>query len=203
MLVSGISIILFTSCVKDYDEPLSNLDEAKTNSQVVLADAAWFEEYERLMFVDNELIELFARESISEEDLTSIHQTINSGEFEVEMFEQYLSGSEYQRLVNYFSQLEDHFANVTFTEAQEVAFQKIHEKGIDVWKAQFPAGHYLFEKATDCEEDAAQAATAVLSSTIAAGAAGAIFTGGLSVVAGVVGGAAASVTTWLVMSANC
>lgn len=202
-LVSGISIILFTSCVKDYDEPLSNLNEAKTNSEVILADAAWFEEYERLMFEENKLIELFAREALSEEDLGTIHESINSEEFSQELFKQYLTESEYRRLLEYFSDLENHFASVTFTEAQEITFQKIHEKGISSWKSQFPSGHFLFEKASDCEEEAALAATAVLTSTIAASAAGVIFTGGLSVVAGVVGGAAASVTTWLVMSANC
>lgn len=201
--VSVISIILLTSCAKDYDKPLSNQNEAKTNSEVVLADAAWFDEYKRLMFDDNELIDLFARESISEKDLSSIHRTINSGEFEVEIFEQYLGQSEYQRLVDYFSELENHFADVTFTEDQEGTFQKIHEKGIDVWKEQFPSGHYLFGKVNDCEEAASQAASAVLLSAISFGAATALPSGGTSIVLGVMGGAAASVTTWLVMSANC
>jgi hypothetical protein len=58
-------------------------------------------------------------------------------------------------------------------------------------------------KSAACEKEASMAGLQTLGGAIAAGAAGAIFTGGLSVVAGVITGAAASAAVYAITYAGC
>jgi len=147
-----------SSCTKEYDEPITASGLEKNNSTVQYAGAIWFDEYDRLVFEDNVLIELIASGALSEEELMALEAEILENEVSLSDFEPYLTEREFQLLEAYNQEVIDHFVGVSFEEGAEETFSKIHVKGIDKWKEFFPEGHYLFQKVSDCEEEAAEAA---------------------------------------------
>ncbi|MCA1761515.1 MAG: hypothetical protein ABR574_04940 [Cryomorphaceae bacterium] len=192
--------LLITSCSKTIDAPMTSQQDVNKKSQVIPTDD-WFDEYESLVFENNYFLELIANESISEVELNQINDSMNVGAFDIQQLSLYLSNSEYTLLENYFNDIELHFTNVQLTASEFERIESINNKNVPLWINNFPNNHYLMSKA--CEDDAAADAVGVLSASIAAGAATAIFTGGTSVVVGVVGGCAASVVSWAIAYSRC
>jgi hypothetical protein len=196
-------LILLYSCSKDYDEPQSSNDVAKNDQVVLVANSAWFDEYERLVLEENTFIDLIASGALSEEELASMETQFLEGQVTMQDFIPHLNDEQYQSLQMYEEELTHHFENVEFEDHMLDKFEKIHLKGMEKWKDSMPVGHPILQKADECEEEAAAAAVAVLTGGIGAGLGGALFSGGLSIPAGVVGGIFGSIGTWAVMVSRC
>lgn len=194
--------MIIISCTKTDDSPV-NTETENLKKTAVPVDSLWFAEYERLVFTENYLLELIASGSIDERELDEIDASLVDSTFSIEQLRAYLTTSEYDGLLAYCEELNSYFLGVSLTAFDLAYIRQINVQSISQWSGYFPGSEVVLAKAGNCEEEAARDAVNTLGTFIAGGAGTALFTGGTSIVAGVVGGVVASVVTWSISISAC
>jgi len=203
-----MALLFFASCAKDVDSPVqesrSEIQENSNKSKVKIADAAWYKAYRDLLTKDNVLSKYIMDGTLSETELIALNNARMNGTLEITDLSTFLSSSETSKLLDYFNDVNNHVANTQFNSSYPKEAMLVHIDALKYWQAKLPNTHWA--KATDCEEEAAQAAVQTLGGGIATAAGASLFSGPAApfvLVGGVVGSIFGSVAVWAISMAGC
>jgi hypothetical protein len=203
-----MAVVILASCAKEADSPVqesgSEIHENSNKSKVKIADAAWYKAYRNLLTKDNVLYKYIMDGTLSETELIALNNARINGTLEISDFSTFLSSSEANRLLGYFNDVNNHVANTEFNSSYPNEVMLVHIDALKYWQAKIPNAHWA--KATDCEEEAAQAAVQTLGGGIATAAGASLFSGPAApvvLVGGVVGSIFGSVAVWAISMAGC